>query len=451
MAKTFVAAVREKYEYTKEEPGGDLVGGEKTGRQQALETLTRVYVGELGISDPGADGEVAAVCSAIEELDLEANALASWEPVLTITSQLPKLHWLGLNRLPLAPLPELPAGFGAAVGRLRSLCLSDTGMTWDQLLLLVSAMPKLVELHFNSNGLTTTVPINGGALPLEQLETLFLEGNRLSQWGAVAPLAGLPNLQVLNLNYNALNALPTTPGGFEMLRQLMCRGNPIDSWASIDALNQFPALSEARIAEIPLTEGVSGAVSRRLIIGRAGRLKVLNGSEVRPREREDAERFYLRQIAQEYPGDGLPPDALTERDDGTPPTLTVPAGEAWQALQAAHPRWSMLLAHHGTHVTASTGEKNTGGVIANELVDITLRATAAEAAMLPSCSRKLPGGLPLKSVKLIACQLFKVEPTKQQLLYSPPGQEKDIPEVLDDDSRSLCDLGVVSEIGRAHV
>lgn len=63
---------------------------------------------------------------------------------------------------------------------------------------------------------------------------------------------------------------------------------------------------------------------------------------------------------------------------------------------------------------------------------------------MPACSRKLPGGLPLKNVKMIACQLYKVEPMKQQLLYSPPGQEKDIPEALDDDSRTLCELGVVS-------
>jgi len=56
--------------------------------------------------------------------------------------------------------------------------------------------------------------------------------------------------------------------------------------------------------------------------------------------------------------------------------------------------------------------------------------------------RRLPNGLPLKSLKMIACQLFKLEPTKQQLLYSPPGAEKDIPEPLDDDSRSLADLGV---------
>ena len=70
--------------------------------------------------------------------------------------------------------------------------------------------------------------------------------------------------------------------------------------------------------------------------------------------------------------------------------------------------------------------------------------TSADAAHLPAATRKLPGGLPLKSVKLIACQLFKVEPTKQQLLYNPPGMDNDIPEPLEDESKSLADLGVVS-------
>ena len=31
-----------------------------------------------------------------------------------------------------------------------------------------------------------------------------------------------------------------------------------------------------------------------------------------------------------------------------------------------------------------------------------------------------------------------------QLLYCPPGQERDIPELLEDDTKSLADLGVVS-------
>ena len=79
-----------------------------------------------------------------------------------------------------------------------------------------------------------------------------------------------------------------------------------------------------------------------------------------------------------------------------------------------------------------------------QALELTLRSTAAEAAALPPVSRKLPGGLPLKSVKMIACQLFKVEPAAMQLLYCPPGQEKEIPELLEDESKPLAELGVVS-------
>ena len=73
-----------------------------------------------------------------------------------------------------------------------------------------------------------------------------------------------------------------------------------------------------------------------------------------------------------------------------------------------------------------------------------MRSLVAESAHLPAATRKLPGGLPLKSVRLIACQLYKLEPSKVMLLYAPPGQENDIPEELDDDAKSLSDMGVVS-------
>ena len=242
-------------------------------------------------------------------------------------------------------------------------------------------------------------------------------------------------------------------------------------------------LTEARLAEMPLTKAVSGAVARRTVIARMGKLKALNGSEVRPREREDAERFYLRQVALEYPEGGLPADAIVESADAAPTDISdaaapaaepatdqygrplqpsgggasggggagggktelrVPEGEEWAALVAKHPRWAALLVHHGTHVTRSSGGAASSGVIANELLEVSLRAISAESAHLPTVSRKLPGGLPLKSIKLIAYQLFKVEPTKMLLFYTPPGQDKDIPEELDDDSKSLADLGVVA-------
>ena len=91
---TFIEAVRAKYKYVQSEAGetGELVGSEKAGRLQALELLTRVFVPNAGVDTAGPDGEVAQLCGAIEQLDLEGNPLDSWPAVLAITQQLPKLR-----------------------------------------------------------------------------------------------------------------------------------------------------------------------------------------------------------------------------------------------------------------------------------------------------------------------------------------------------------------------
>ena len=491
---SFLSAVRAKYDHKQgSTEGGELVGGDKTGSKQALDKLTRVFVREAAIAHAGPAGEIAATCGAIQELDIGGNLIDAWEPVIAIATQCTSLRWLGLDRLKLAPVDAPPTGFADALGGLRTLCLSGTGMAWDQLLMLAPSLPRLEELHFSDNGLEALVPTagdddgSGGVASLGGVREIYLEGNRLASWEAIAPLSRLAALEVLNLNHNRLSSVPPpADGAFSSLRHLMLRGNPLSEWASVDALDRFPSLHELRLAETPLTSSMPGAASRRTLIARVARLVALNGSEVRPREREDAERFYLRQVALSYPEGGLPADAIRQEggdevreeaaggdagadtaevdEYGRPvwkkaaaakPTdagravsaarqvLTVPEGEGWAALQAAHPRWASLLVEHGSHVTASAATTS-GGVIANELIEVSMACLAAESAHLPKQTRKLPGGLPLKAIKTIAFQLYKVEPTRQRLMYSPPGQEGDIPELLDDETRSLADLGVVS-------
>ena len=191
-------ATKLKYEYIKEDDvraadelrgsgkgGGELVGGEKVGRKQALDQLTRVFLPDAGVRSAGAPNEISEVCPSIEELDLEGNPLESWEPVVAIAVQLPQLHWLGLNRLALAPLAALPDGFARGLGGLRALCLNATRLEWRQLLFLASAMPQLAELHFNSNGVASLEGDASDAAtaadppPLWRLRTLFLEDNAL--------------------------------------------------------------------------------------------------------------------------------------------------------------------------------------------------------------------------------------------------------------------------------
>ena len=121
----------------------------------------------------------------------------------------------------------------------------------------------------------------------------------------------------------------------------------------------------------------------------------------------------------------------------------MPESAAWRAFEAAHPRWRLLLVKQGEQrAMGAAGAGGGSGTLAAELIEVTIRSIAGDTAHVPPCARRLPNGLPLRSVKMIACQLFKLEPARQQLLYTPPGGEKDIPEPLDDDTKSLADLGV---------
>ena len=507
MPKTFVAAVRARYEHeVGSQEGGELVGGDKIGKQQALDVLRRVFVPGEGIDSAGPDGEISKVCGAIRELDLGSNPLGTWEPIVKIATQLPALTSITLDKIPLAPLDVLPDGFATTFAKLATLCLNDTGMAWGQLLLIAGSMPALTELHFASNKVASLQPPTGADVvaSLGGVHSLYLEDNLLDSWESVLPIAQLPKLSLLNLNHNQIASVPPHAGdasaGFGVLKHLMLRANPIKEWASIDALDTFPQLTEMRLAELPLIKDSSGAVARRTIIARLGKLVALNGSEVRVRERDDAERFYLRAVAQGIEG-GLPKEAVIEKTkggaDGAPaadisderrrqearggrrvrparrrvrppaagsgrargppggggarpfglrgvPEIELRVPETAEAkLQQVHPRWADLLRKHGTHASISGGTKASSGVIANELIEVTMRSLVAETAHLPAASRKLPGGLPLKSVRMIACQLPRLGPQGHAALRAARAGGRH-PEELDDDFKSLADMGVVS-------
>ena len=74
----------------------------------------------------------------------------------------------------------------------------------------------------------------------------------------------------------------------------------INSWSSLNSLNQFPNLIDLRLQEVPLLNSLSTKSSRYLIIGRIQKLTKLNGSDVKESERKDAEKYYLQQCYSEF-------------------------------------------------------------------------------------------------------------------------------------------------------
>ena len=187
--------------------GGELrPGGEKVGRKQALDQLTRVFLPDAGVRSAGAPNEISEVCPSIEELDLEGNLLESWEPVVAIAVQLPQLHWLGLNRLALAPLAALPDGFARGLGArapLRALCLNATRL--ESAAPAASSSRRRCRSSPSSDARATATALTSPRVegdasdaaaaadppPLWRLRTLFLEDNALDAWASLAPLAAL--------------------------------------------------------------------------------------------------------------------------------------------------------------------------------------------------------------------------------------------------------------------
>ena len=141
-----------------------------------------------------------------------------------------------------------------------------------------------------------------------------------------------------------------------------------------------------------------------MLIGRLGGLTVLNGGEVKARSRDDAERFYLRQALQALPEGGLPAallEALPQQLDSNvrldaeaieaqAAALPVPEGEAWRALEALHPRWRRLLVKHGEQRAVAGAVAGGGGTLAAELIELTIRSTAADSQHLAPQVRRLP-------------------------------------------------------------
>lgn len=86
---------------------------------------------------------------------------------------------------------------------------------------------------------------------------------------------------------------------FHRLHTLCLSNNPIGSWAAVDALVAFPALSRLRLKDAKVFEeaGMGPSAARQHVIARLPGLLVLNGSEVRGRERTDAEKVYAREAA----------------------------------------------------------------------------------------------------------------------------------------------------------
>lgn len=419
----------------------ELVGVEKLKTQQTLATVEKITLAHCQIATLGFEmlGELHALTPSISEINLSFNLFESWTPVFRIVQELPALETLILsgNRLQY-DLPSAAAGSGQeqdAISSMwrfpnvKSLVLNQTLVSWQDLLMLLDHhFPQLEELHLVENDYSDAdFALLSEAKEstaqetrswMQSLEVLDLSQNRLRSWTNLRETVGasLVNLKQLVVNSNDISTLVTATTdssatdvvqAFQQLRGLSISDNRIDSWTSIDALNQYPQLDTLRFTRNPLIAHMGAGEVRMIIIARTDFIASINGSGVRAKERQDAEQMYLKRILHELAAVG---DGNTEEQS---------------RVLASHPRFGRLrqlypdLQIGGGSAHGSTGSGGGPATLGSSLIQVKIVPMSMQATSFDPLTKKIPEKMKIAQLKLLIEKKFGVEAPSQSLSFRP--------------------------------
>ncbi|TFK54653.1 outer arm dynein light chain 1 [Heliocybe sulcata] len=362
-----------------------------------LSRLREVSLDGEGIAWADPAPTILETCPNIQGLDLSLSLLPSWPALASLTSQLPFLARLALNssRLSLDPVSPPPSSHSPpgpappldkAFPTLTELQLNATLTSWPTLLALLPSLPRLHSLELGYNHIPS-LPSPPTTAPHPSLHLLNLDTNDLT---ALPVELGVifPRLDRLVLAANKIASIQKrekAQGGLEGIRHLSLSNNPINDWPSIDNLTTwFPALEGLAIREIPLLDNPeTGAYTRQFAIAKIPTLTSLDGAPITPKDRLDAELFYLSYLSQH-----VPPAART----------------AWG-------RWDELVEKHGapsapTHKPTAASHET----LSSKLIQIILH-------LPPSSPSSPPTPTPLRILPTMPLRTFRLRILK---LIPPP-------------------------------
>ncbi|KII88144.1 hypothetical protein PLICRDRAFT_41270 [Plicaturopsis crispa FD-325 SS-3] len=384
-----------------EAPGLDKIRGKFSN----LRRLREVSLDDdeyVATSDP--PGEIRNTCPSVRGLDLSTSLLPSWDMVALIAVELPALERLALNRTRLLPFSD-PLSSSRAFLKLSDLQLSDTRVTWEEILPIIGAMPSLktVELGYNSMRRLARDP--GPSTPSKEPASLTVEefnfdANELDDWEHVATtLWTFPSLNRLILTANPLKSISPpqvkSDSPLKSLQNLSLSFTALRAWSDIDALAMWcPALQTLSINGTALAEDT---YARQFAVARIPTLRTLDAASISARDRTDCELFYMSWIVKHGPADD---DARSE----------------------LHPRWRDLCTLHGTpDESSAVGKRHHQDKLSNHLIQLNIyrctsrpsRDSSAPAAP-PSQLRVLPTML-LRTFRLKILKTLKPRPSVRQL------------------------------------
>lgn len=361
--------------------------------QQQLQIATSVALQSLDIATVDDFGHLLPSC---RSMLLDQNLLSDWTQMRKILTELPQLETLSLS------FNRLSGDLGGEeLHGLKTLVLIGMRLTWARILPLIPQFPQLQELLVCKNLCSDLVPISH-----PQLQLLNLESNGISSWSQVSScFQHLPNLEKLILNDNFLREI-VYEGGFLRLTGLSLTRNHLQSWDSIHEIAKFPSgVTELRISHNSDLQGnLSVTLFRSHAIARLPTLTSLNGAAVRAQERQDSERYYLRQYAED-------------------------------ARERERPLYEELRRRHGdlTHL----GKMERGGMETLESAMVVMKLlSVAKASAGREVTKKLPLSISVLSLKSLCSKLFAVPVAQLKLTYRE-SKDQVMAEVLDDSTKDL--------------
>ncbi|GKV12409.1 hypothetical protein SLEP1_g23551 [Rubroshorea leprosula] len=403
----------------------ELVGKEKIqDKLSRFEELTSASLSYLGVSNPGAPGEISSVVPNLKELDLTGNLISEWKDIGTICEQLLSLLALNLsNNLMMQNITGLPQLKGICV-----LVLNNSSINWSQVEILEHSLPAIQELHLMGNLISTIQLASSSTVQgFDSLRLLNLEDNCIADWNEILKLSQLKSLEQLYLNKNKLANIfysdndkihEKTYVPFQNLRCLLLGSNNIVDLASIDSLNSFPKLIDVRLFDNPIADPARGGIPRFVLIARLAKVEMLNSSEISARERKESEIRYVRLV-------------MSKLDDNP------------EEIKQLHPRFSELKKFHG--IEDERPSVGTAGPqkMASGLLSITLKCVGPSIGEKPPLTKKIPATTTVAKLKILCEGLFKLKSIKLKLFLQEEGSP--LPMLLDDEMASLMEIGIGNE------
>lgn len=222
-----------------------------------------------------------------------------------------------------------------AFANISTLRLEENLLPWEDLARITNLFPTLSTFGASSNLYTTLTD----HMLNPTITDLTLEDNLIPSLSAIACLTRLPKLQRLILKSNKISEVATSgsppPVFSSTLTEVDLSFNEVSNWSFIESLKDiFPGLTSLRVSHNPLYESLQAPDGRALTaddgymltLARLGSLKTLNHSPINPKERLNAESYYLSMIAKE---------------------VQFAAEDLREQILKSHPRYAWLCEEYG--------------------------------------------------------------------------------------------------------